>query len=745
MADFDTSNIIFKTAASFVNQTSKHIFLTGKAGTGKTTFLKYIRENSFKKMIVVAPTGVAAINAGGVTIHSFFQIPPGTFLPVHNSHYASFDGRVNNYHTLFKNMRMNAEKIRLLRELELLVIDEISMVRCDLLDAMDAVLRNFRRQPSLPFGGVQVLYIGDLFQLSPVAKNDEWEMLKEFYRSPFFFDALVMQQAAPVFIELKKIYRQQDEVFITVLNNIRNNCCEANDLSLLHQYYRPEFFPTEDEHFITLTTHNSKADAINSESIKKLPGKLYKFPSEITGEFSDRSFPADEILLLKEGAQVMFIKNDSGEERRFFNGRIGVIHSITDEKIMVSFAGDDDLLELEKETWKNIKYHYHKEKDKIEEEELGTFSQYPIRLAWAITIHKSQGLTFTKAIIDAGASFAPGQVYVALSRLTGLQGLVLKSRIHQGCIQTDRRVLEFVKNELTDDVLQKILEDEQQQYMQQTLINGFGWENLVMIFQQHADDYEHRQLPEVKICIEWVTTILSNIENLQSTGAKFKRQLAGLFETCMQDNYKELHDRTSAACAYFIKETEDKLLSPLAIHIAEFKSKSKTKKYLKELAGLQQQVQRKKQQFENVLQITSAIHQTGDPLATMVEALHQPVIVVSEEVVSRKKIKGETQRISLQLFKEGKSILQIAQERSLAQSTIEGHLAGFIITGDIDVSDLVNASKLEKIMELLNAETVYTLNTLKEKLGADFSFGEIRAATQFFEKEKLAADNIQQV
>lgn len=738
MVEFDSSNIIFQTAAAFVNQTSKHIFLTGKAGTGKTTFLKYIKENSFKKMVVVAPTGVAAINAGGVTIHSLFQIPPGTFLPVHNSHYDLFDGRVNNYQTLFKNMRMNMEKVHLLRELELLVIDEISMVRADLLDAMDAVLKHVRRQPSLPFGGVQVLYIGDLFQLSPVAKNEEWNLLKEFYRSPFFFDALVIQQSPPVFIELKKIYRQQDEVFISVLNNIRNNCCGDADLSLLHKYYRPDFLPGEDEHFITLTTHNYKADAMNSEALKKLPGKLHRFQSEISGEFSDRSFPADETLSLKEGAQVMFIKNDIGDARRFFNGKIGTIHSIDDESIMVSFAGETNLMELEKETWKNIRYQYHKDKDQIEEEELGTFSQYPVRLAWAITIHKSQGLTFTNAIIDAGDSFAAGQVYVALSRLTGLQGLVLKSRIHQGCIQTDRRVVEFVKNEMTDDILQTILEEEQQLYLQQTFINGFGWEKIIMIFQQHLDDYEHRQLPDLPACIEWASTLIRNAEQLHETGLKFQKQLARLFAKTGEENYKVLHVRTAAACNYFKKETGVKLLTPLVNQVNTYKGKSKTKKYLKDILSLQQQVERKNKQFENILLIAAGF-QNGKTLPSMIEALHQPLEVKSEVPVKTKKIKGETQRASLEMFKSGKTIVQIAVDRALTETTIEGHLASFIKTGEIDIYDLMTPEKLDAIMKILKEEKKYSLNELKSELGSAISFGEIKAAIQYFEKEKTIA------
>ena len=413
MSFSDSSNSLLQQAIAFVNQTSKHVFLTGKAGTGKTTFLKYIQEHSFKKMAVVAPTGVAAINAGGVTIHSFFQLPLGPYLPSLQHNWELFDGRVNNQHSLFKNLRLSSAKRDLLRELDLLVIDEVSMVRADMLDAVDVILRHVRRQPAAAFGGVQVLYIGDLFQLPPVVKNDEWELLKQHYQSPFFFDAKVVQEDPPVYIELKKIYRQSDQGFISILNNIRNNKCSAEDLEKLHHFYKPDFYPAGEAHYITLTSHNEKAEAINRRELAKLPGKTYSYHAEISGEFYDRSYPAEEVISLKVGAQIMFIKNDKGENRRFYNGKIGVIKNVFEEKIYVSFPDETETLAVEKETWQNIKYNYNKEKDRIEEEELGTFRQYPIRLAWAITIHKSQGLTFEKAIIDAGASFAPGQVYVA--------------------------------------------------------------------------------------------------------------------------------------------------------------------------------------------------------------------------------------------------------------------------------------------------------------------------------------------
>ena len=735
MPAFDSFNTIFQTAASFINQTSKHLFLTGKAGTGKTTFLRYVKEQSFKKMAVVAPTGVAAINAGGVTIHSLFQIPPGIYLPSQRS-LEDFDGKTYNNHTLFKQMRMSADKKELLRELDLLIIDEISMVRADLLDAIDTVLKHIRRQHLIPFGGVQVLYIGDLFQLPPVAINEEWQLLKDFYRSPFFFDAHVIQQSPPLYIELKKIYRQSDDTFISILNNIRNNCCTETDLTHLHKYYKPGFVSLQKENFITLTTHNDKATAINHTELKKLPGKSYQFKAEINGEFNERSFPAEGLLQLKKDAQVMLIKNDSGESRKYYNGKIGTIHSIDERVIQIKFPNETTLLTLEKETWKNTRYHYHKEKDHIVEEELGTFIQYPIRLAWAITIHKSQGLTFDKAIIDAGASFAAGQVYVALSRLTSLSGLVLKSRIDPHCIHTDERVLEFVSNELPQDILHQTLQKEQRQYIRYSILQSFGWEKLLTVLQDHHEGYEQRNLPNPAVCITWAEEMVEKAKELQETSSKFIKQLEQLFEHCEEDNYKHLSGRIIAAVNYFTKEVEEKLEVSLNNHIETMKIKSKTKRYVKELYELKHQVERRKLQLQNLVNISNAMLEPGNTenLLKAVEALRKPLMIeINDEqsVVKKKNQKGETQRISLQLFKKGNSMTEIAQQRDLAFSTIEGHLAGFVATGEVDILDIIDEIKLGKILTLIKENPAITSSELKKHLGDDFSYNQVKAVMNY--------------
>jgi hypothetical protein len=732
----DPNNTIFQKAVAFVNQTSKHLFLTGKAGTGKTTFLKYIKENSFKKMAVVAPTGVAAINAGGVTIHSLFQLPFGAFLPTQKNTADVYNGRVNNQHSLFKNIRLSGAKRDLIKELDLLVIDEVSMVRADLLDAVDTVLRHVRRQPLLPFGGLQMLYIGDLFQLPPVVRNEEWELLKDYYESPFFFNAQSIKHAPPVYIELKKIYRQSDSTFIHILNNIRNNICTKEDLERLHEHYKPDFVPAKEENYIVLTSHNEKADAINRKELQKLSGQVYSYKAEISGEFYDRSFPAEEVLNLKIGAQIMFIKNDKGEFRRYFNGKIGVIKNIFDDKIYVSFPNEQDTLTLEKETWQNIKYNYNKDSDRIDEEELGTFKQYPIRLAWAITIHKSQGLTFDKAIIDAGSSFAPGQVYVALSRLTSLEGLILHSRIHPNCISTDNRVLEFVKSEESEEQLQEILKEEQEAFVKQSLLKGFSWQKVEDTILGHKENILERDLPKKEQSLTWITTLHKSVEEINEVSKKFIRQLEQLY---LSEGYPQLHERTKAAVEYFSKAVDEKLIVAVDAHFEEMKKEKKVKRYLNETAELKKVILRQKQVLHHTLELAEALMKADKDLMLQAEKIHQPIkidLAKEEEAVKRsgRLPKGETARVSLELYKQGKSIAEIAKERNLAFATIEGHLSEFITTGEVEVHELISPARLETILSVLKEEKeLPNSGTIKARLPNDFSYGEIKAAMKYWE------------
>ncbi len=456
-----------KLAEDFVQHTGRHIFLTGKAGTGKTTFLHKLKKNSSKRMIVTAPTGVAAINAGGVTLHSFFQLPFGPFIP----------GSEASEQSRQRAFRFSKEKKRIIKSLDLLVIDEISMVRADLLDSVDAVLRRHRRN-NQPFGGVQLLMIGDLHQLSPVAKQDEWLLLKQHYDSVYFFSSHALEQSELVTVELKHIYRQSDARFIQLLNRVRENRLDTASIGLLNQRYKENFVPEKNQGYITLTTHNSSADRINKSSLSVLKENEYCFDAEVSGEFPEHTYPAPFKLVLKEGAQVMFLRNDNSIERRFFNGKIGQIKAIAGKQISITCPGESDGIVVEALEWENIKYSVNEENREIKEDIIGKFKQFPLKLAWAITIHKSQGLTFDKAVIDAESAFAHGQVYVALSRCKTFEGMVLSSPIPSRGIATDESVLNFIERARQNLPSDNRLQAAKLFYQQQLLLECFDFQLL---------------------------------------------------------------------------------------------------------------------------------------------------------------------------------------------------------------------------------------------------------------------------
>ena len=422
-------------AWQFVERTGVNVFLTGKAGTGKTTFLRQLKERSPKRMIVVAPTGVAAINAGGVTIHSFFQFPLAPYVPG-----SSFNPKDERF-------RFSKEKQRIIRTLDLLVIDEISMVRADLLDQIDAVLR-LHKDKNRPFGGVQLLMIGDLSQLAPVVKESDWTMLREYYRTPYFFGSLALQQTQHVTIELQHVYRQTDTNFINILNEVRENRLTPGGLAMLNSRYCDESVIKKcGDGVIRLTTHNATVNSYNEQRMNELKGARYAFDATVTGTFPETSYPAEKTLELKKGCQVMFLKNDS-QGTRYYNGKLGIITSIDDEHIRVRGLDDDIEVEVQPDVWTNARYVIDKETKEIREEIEGEFRQYPLRLAWAITVHKSQGLTFDRAVIDVNAAFAAGQVYVALSRLRSLDGLMLTEQLSPYSVKTDVAVTQYMNTEL---------------------------------------------------------------------------------------------------------------------------------------------------------------------------------------------------------------------------------------------------------------------------------------------------------
>lgn len=531
-------------AHEFIFNTNKSVFLTGKAGTGKTTFLKQIRQTIPKRMVVVAPTGVAAINAGGVTAHSFFQLPFAPFIP---------EGEMS-AKTAFKFTR---DKINLIRSLDLLVIDEVSMLRADQLDAIDAVLRRFKNR-SKPFGGTQLLLIGDIQQLSPVVKDEEREFLKEHYDTVYFFGSHALRKLGFIRIELKHIYRQSDHQFIQLLNKVRNRELDLESLNLINQRYLPDFVPDDEEGYITLTTHNSTANTINARHLEKLPGKHYEFKAEIKGEFPAYNYPTDEVIIFKTGAQVMFVKNDASKEKRYYNGKIGMITEIEPDRLWVKCPGENSKILVEAVEWDNIKYQLNVETKEVQESVVGTFKQIPLRLAWAITIHKSQGLTFEKAIIDARSSFAHGQVYVALSRCKSLEGMVLRTPLSLQSIITDQEVATFAQETTEQTPTYEELNEAKMAFTRDLVLELFDWESLRPII------YHLNKISSDFINGNSLLPALNAFDKeLVETAGKFRVQLnVMLVNEGIQSEL--LQTRIKKGATYFAQQIGDEILPPFS-------------------------------------------------------------------------------------------------------------------------------------------------------------------------------------
>nr|WP_288811369.1 helix-turn-helix domain-containing protein [uncultured Sphingobacterium sp.] len=727
----DRENTAFMQAVAFVNQTNQNVFITGKAGTGKTTFLKYIREHSYKKMAITAPTGVAAMNAGGTTLHSLFWLPFGTFVEDYELRWDEQDSHIYNKSRLFSTIKLTKQRRAILQELELLIIDEVSMVRADTLDAINVILQSVRRDMR-PFGGLQVLFIGDLYQLPPVVKDAEWNILRDHYSSVFFFNAKILRDNPLVMLELNKIYRQQDEGFISILNAIRNNECTSEMLATLNGYYQQDFVPKEEEQYITLTSHNRNADEINSAKLASLSGKMLNLKAVVKDDFAQGSYPAEETLSLKIGAQVMFIRNDSGDERKYYNGKIGTVKDIDTVQgtVSVTFPDGSEEVTVKRETWENIRYNYDKGQDQIKEEVLGTFSQFPLRLAWAITIHKSQGLTFQKAIIDAGTSFAAGQVYVALSRLTSLEGLVLKSIIPSYAIRTDYQVVEFAQRASLQSNINEILEQCQRNYLGQILMNGFRWDGLLAVTAELLKSLEERNIDGKEQAVQFFQQLVGQLQTQEKVAHKFIIVLYDLLRDKDAIDYNLICERSTAAVNWFLPKMDKDLIEALTKHIEEYQIRKRTKKYIDELKAVLLDYKRKREQLQHCLIIAETLSKREDFQTAMLDVAAQVKTKEKEELAAQsvdeegaKKL--DTKDISLEMFKEGMSISDIAGKRGMVAGTIYGHLINFVGT-EVEATELIDQEKLDRILAVIRANPDKSSSELKMLLGADIDYPDIK-------------------
>ncbi len=791
-------------AHNFVCLTDKNVFLTGKAGTGKTTFLHNLKKSSPKRMAVVAPTGVAAINAGGVTINSFFQIPFSPFVP---------------NDTEQQHKRFHREKLNLIKSLDLLVIDEISMVRADTLDSIDEILRRYRDRTK-PFGGLQLLMIGDLHQLSPVVTENDWRILRDYYPNMYFFNSKALQQSVPVTIELKKIYRQSDTTFIDLLNRVRENKIDSDVLEALNGRYIPDFKPSDDEGYITLTTHNNTAAQINATKLAGIAGKLHKFKATIKGDFPEYSYPTAVELELKEGAQVMFVKNDPSREKLYYNGKIGAVTRITDNTIFVKCPNENELAVTE-QFWDNLKFELNTETKEVEEKTIGSFSQFPLKLAWAITIHKSQGLTFERAIIDANAAFAHGQVYVALSRCKSFEGLVLRSKIETGSVKTDGNVSAYSKNAEANAPDEDHLAKSKIAFQQSLIFELFDFNSVKYRLFAGRKFIEDNYSSFNQNLLEQFNTLKANAEkDIYAVADSFKTHLPKYFTTGIPpEENEELAERLQKAAVYFVEKIESLLEHPLsAMDIdsdnkaartgikeattnlkkelfiktatlklcrsgfntiaylqckanAEIDFEAKTtfqkpavatlatdiphpdlylqlKKWRNNLASennvpvYQILPQKSLGELVALLPTTPAeletvkgigrvkVKQYGPEILKMIAAYCEKNNITGALLnlpVQEKKEKIDTKKVSLDLFKEGKAIPEIAQLRNFTPATIEGHLAHYIPAGEVSVFDIVDQKKAGKIISYLTENPNIPFGQAKAALGDDISYGEIKA------------------
>ena len=663
--------------------------------------------------MIVAPTGVAAINAGGITIHSLFQLPLTAFIPDTEP---VDQNLVSNRYTLGKHIKYNKEKRKLFSQLELLIIDEISMVRADLLDAIDFALRRTRRVER-SFGGVQILAIGDLFQLSPVIKRESWQILEKYYPSPFFFAAKAWQLSEAVTIQLTKIYRQKNQEFIDILNRMRFGNSTAEDIARINERYDPKF-EDKAQAYITLTTHNRKAQEINQRRMAALPSKKYTYTAEISGQFSENAYPVEVDLIIKKGAQVMFTRNDP--DGRYFNGKIAEVTSASKRELEVKLV-DGDFLRVERVTWENKQYISNVETGSIEQKNIGSFSQYPLRLAWAITVHKSQGLTFDKMVVDLGKTFAAGQAYVALSRCTSLEGLVLLSPLKLKNVMVDRQVADYHLTKQSSQKLAETLERAKLRYASDRLKNTFSFHDIDPLFKDWLKFLAENDIPDKGLVTDMLAKLFESFKNLRRVANNFQHQLdRHLIHYGQTGELAGIRERVFKAVEYFTERIYQDLIEIIHGHIESFAYKTGVKKYLTHVLELQKALWLLMQDFYAVSFLGESLYEIRP------KYVRNNLKISKTTAVTGKRKKGASIDDTLTLFESGKSIAEISEIRSLAKSTIEGHIVKLIRDKRVSIFKILDEPQVEKITFHLHQGKKQSLTQVKDNIPFDVTYSEIR-------------------
>ena len=628
-----------------------------------------------------------------------------------------FDGR-----ELAKHQKFNTDKLKLLLELDLLIIDEISMVRADIFDAIDQTLRRVRKNPSA-FGGVQLLVIGDLFQLSPVVRNNIQDVLSIYYKSPYFFDSLVWTSSEAVIVELKKVYRQEEQEFIDILNRIRAGTAEEKNINRINQNFgaNPDYSQT-----ITLTTHNKKANTINGTELEKLESESNFLKAEVSGRFYENSYPNDEVIELKVGAQVMFIRNHP--EELYFNGKIGEITEIKENYVKVKGSNGVTII-VEPVEWKNKVYELDKETDSIVQKEVGTYVQYPLRLAWAVTVHKSQGLTFDKVILDLEGTFASGQLYVALSRCRSLSGLVLSSLITKKNVIIDSRVQSFTKENQLSDNIEDILKEERQKYNDYRLQREFDLNKLLVIVEPIEEEIKASDISEKPNRLIFFKELKLSLQKLIDVGMTFQRQLKNF---CSDETIDSSHTlkRCVDGIDYFVDQIHNSLLVPTIKHAANYAIKKDERKYVKALEELERIFWMRIEKLYGIIYNGKPVY-IADPKYKRTKSFSKP----------KKKAKGETYTITYNLHKKGYTIELIAKERGMAVGTIEGHFQRLIKSQRISIFDVMKPKRVEKALKVADANPDESHTDLIKRVPFKISFGELRWVTTY--RDMLSSGEIE--